>query len=506
MRFVPALATALFLALAAPIAAPIAAPGAFTVAAQPANRPTPPASSAASQPPANQLPADAATHHVLDLPGRSLHFTATVGTIRPTDEAGKEQAQIEYMAYTLDGADPHTRPVMFFTNGGPGSASVWLQLGAAGPWHVPMDGGARTPSAPAVAVDNPDTWLDFTDLVFIDPAGTGWSRLADDTEPLRRHVWSVDGDVQVLADTIRRWLQANGRMASPKYFTGESYAGLRGPRLARTLPDQEGVALSGLILISPYLDGSIRGGAFDPVGFLTNLPSMAAVAHHLPPDGLAAVEQYATGEYWADLLRGQADPAVLDRMSARVADLTGLDPALVRRHNGRVTTYMFLREHDPGFVESIYDGTLTVPNPFPEYYVPNVADPTFTQFGPVMSSALVDLVTTRLNWHPEATYELGNSRALREWDWGNRQGKPEAMTALRNALAADPNFHVLIGHGVDDLILPYFATKLLLSQLPSEDFATRVHLVLHEGGHMFYSRDASRTALHDEARSLVTEH
>ena len=477
---------------------------AATAAAQPAPRLAAPALPAT--PPESRLPADAVTHHAVDLPGGTLHFTATVGVIRPTDDAGKEQAQLEYMAYTLDGADPHTRPVTFLTNGGPGSASVWLQLGAVGPWHVPMDGAARTPSAPPVAVPNPDTWLDFTDLVFIDPAGTGWSRLADDSEAIRKHVWSVGGDVQVLADTVRRWLQANGRLASPKFFAGESYAGLRGPLLARALAEQQGIGLSGLILVSPLLDTSIRGGAFDPVGFLTNLPTMAAVAHHLPPDGLGPVEDYATGQYWADLLRGQADGALLDRMSARVADLTGLDPALVRRHNGRVSVYMFLREHDPGAVETIYDGTLTIPNPFPEYYRPTVPDPVFAQFGPIMASAITDLVTTKLNWHPDGRYQLGNNRALREWDWGSRASKPEAMTPLRDALAVDPAFRVLIGHGVDDLILPYFATKLLLSQLPNQDFANRVHLVLHDGGHMFYTRDASRAALHGEARALVTGH
>ena len=453
-----------------------------------------------------RLPADALTHHTLDLPGGSLHFTATVGTIRPTDDEGKEQAQIEYIAYTLDGADPHARPVTFLTNGGPGSASAWLQLGAAGPWHIPMDGAARTPSLPPVAVDNPDTWLDFTDLVFIDPAGTGWSRLADDSEAIRRHVWSVDGDVQVLADTVRRWLQANARMTSPKFFAGESYAGLRGPRLARALVDQQGVALSGLILVSPLLDTGLWQGAFDPVSYVAHLPSMAAIDHHLPPEGLGPVEAYAEGEFLADLLRGPTDTAAVERLSTHVSDLTGIDPAVVRRHNGRVSTFEFLREHSPGAVESIYDGTLTIPNPFPEYVSSNVPDPVFAQFGPVVASAVTDLVTTKLNWHPDGVYALSDGRANRQWNWGMGASKPEAMSAIRTSLAADPNFRVLIGHGVDDLILPYFGTKLLLSQLPNADFASRVHLVLHEGGHMFYTRDASRAALHDEARSLVTGH
>ena len=480
---------------------------AASASAQPA-RTQSPAPAVAERPPAAgvHLPADAVTHHAIDLPGGpSLHFTATAGTIHQADDTGKEQAQVTYIAYTLDAADPHTRPVTFFTNGGPGSASVWLQLGAAGPWHIPMQGAAHTPSASPVAMDNPDTWLDFTDMVFIDPPGTGWSRLADETEPLRKQIWSVQGDVDVLADTIRRWLIANGRISSPKYFTGESYAGLRGPLLARALADRQGIALSGLILVSPLLDPSMGGGSFDPVAFVDHLPTLAAVAHHLPPDGLGAVEAYAAGEYWSDLLRGPGDAAAVERMTAHVADLTGLDPAVVRRHNGRVTVFEFLREHEAGAVGSIYDPTITIPNTFPEYFVPNVPDPVFAQFGPTMVGAVTDLAATRLNWRPDSRYELSNGRALREWDWGSRQGKPEAMTAMRTALAADPNFHVLIGHGVNDLILPYFATKLLLTQLPS-DFAGRVHLALHDGGHMFYTQDASRRILHDEARALVTGH
>lgn len=496
-------------------AAALAAMLGHGAAAQPAARPAPGANTGANTGATSgatpsaasgdaRLPADATTHHVLDLPGRSLHFTAVAGTLRPTDAGGKEQAQLAFVSYTLDGADPHTRPVMFATNGGPGSASAWLHLGTMGPWRVRMAGDDRSPSAPPVVVDNAETWLDFTDLVFLDPAGTGWSRLADDTEPLRKHVWSVNGDVEVLADTIRRWLVASGRMAAPKYFTGESYGGLRGPRLAQILADQQGIGLSGLVLISPLLDPSLRSNSFDPVSFATHLPSMAAVAHGLQPDALPAIEAYAMGEFMADLLLGQADTAAVDRLSARVAGLTGLDPALVRQHNGRVTVGRFLRSHEPGKVASIYDGTLVMPTPFPEYPWPNAPDPVLTQFGPLVASAMMDLVTTRLNWHPDGRYQLGNGRALREWDWGNGFGRPESMTALRTLLAADPSFHVLIGQGMYDLITPYFANKLLLSQLPTADFAARTRLVLHEGGHMFYTRDASRVALHDEARALVT--
>jgi carboxypeptidase C (cathepsin A) len=479
-------------------------------------QPAPPAGSppAASRPaerhaPADtvgHLPPDVVTHQTIELDGRTLHFTATAGSIHLTDAQGAAQADLAFIAYQLDGADPHTRPVTIAINGGPGSASAWLQLGALGPWRLPMSGAARAPSAPPLLVDNAQTWLDFTDLVFLDPAGAGYSRLADDSEALRHRIWSVGGDVDSLADGIRLWLQHAGRLTSPKYIAGESYSGLRGPRLVRALADQQGVGISGLVLVSPVLDFGYNSGAFDPFYYMTRLPSMAAAAHHLGADQLGDVEAYASGDYLADLMRGNRDSAAVARASARVAAFTGLDPSLVLRRHGRIGTREFLRENDikNERIGSPYDATQTIPDPFPEYANPDAPDPMMAALGPPMTSAMIDLVNNRLGWHPEGQYELGNMRVFREWDWGNRQGRPNSIEALRTALALDPGLHVLIGHGLYDLVTPYFETKLLLAQVPDYGSADRVRLALHPGGHMFYSVDSSRAALHDEARALVT--
>ena len=420
------------------------------------------------------------------------------------DGAGKAQATLAFIAYTLDGADPHTRPVTFATNGGPGSASGWLQLGALGPWRLPMDDAARFPSAPPILVDNAQTWLDFTDLVFIDPAGTGWSTLADDTEATRRAVWSVNGDVTVMTEAVRRWLAGANRLTSPKFFAGESYAGLRGPRLARNLADNAGIGLSGLILISPLLDAGMQTAELNPLVLAAHLPSMAAVDHHLAPAAVAEAETYATGDYLQFLLHGNQDQKALDDAIAHVATLTGLDPALVRRHDARITPALFLREHDPGRISSVYDASLSYPNPFPEPANANAPDPIFAQFSAPVTSAMTDMVANRLNWRPDRRYDLSNNRAFREWDWGRFMGRPEAMSALRLSLATDPAFRVLIGHGVNDLVTPYVMTKFLVAQLPASEMISRIRVALHDGGHMFYTRDASRVALHDEARALVT--
>ena len=190
----------------------------------------------------------------LDLPGRSLSFTATAGSIRLFDDKGEPQADIAYTSYQLDGTDRATRPVTFMFNGGPGAASAWLQFGNSGPWRLPINADQVTPSTSPELQPNAETWLDFTDLVFVDPVGTGYSRFVATGEDVRKKFFSVDGDVGALAVVIRRWLEKYDRLPSPKFIAGESYGGIRGPKLVRNLQTQQGVGVKGLILISPVLD------------------------------------------------------------------------------------------------------------------------------------------------------------------------------------------------------------------------------------------------------------
>jgi carboxypeptidase C (cathepsin A) len=225
----------------------------------------------------SKLPDDSVTHHVLTLPGRTLHVTATAGAVRLTDTQGQPQADIAFLAYTLDDADPATRPVAFAVNGGPGASSAWLQLGALGPWRLALQ-GPPAPSSPSTPVANAETWLDFTDLVFIDPPGTGFSRLATESEEVRRRFYAVEGDIPPLAEVIRRWTVRQGRTASPHLVVGESYGGFRGPRLVRALQSEQGLGVSGLVLVSPVLDFGWPLFDTDPISLAGLLPSMAAVA------------------------------------------------------------------------------------------------------------------------------------------------------------------------------------------------------------------------------------
>src|SRR5665647_315766 len=218
----------------------------------PGGRASTPASPATAE--QHKLPPDSTTKQTLALPGRTLAFSATAGSIRLFDGKGEPQADIAYTAYQMDGADPATRPVTFLFNGGPGAASAYLQLGAAGPWRLAINGDAAIPSASPDLQPNAETWLDFTDLVFIDPVGTGYSRFVATGDDVRKRFFSVDGDVNSIALSIRRWLERSGRLISPKFVAGESYGGIRGPKIVRNLQTEQGVGVKGLILVSPVLD------------------------------------------------------------------------------------------------------------------------------------------------------------------------------------------------------------------------------------------------------------
>ncbi|MDR3538466.1 MAG: hypothetical protein P4L71_18365 [Acetobacteraceae bacterium] len=467
-------------------------------------RSSPPAEAARPPADANRLPADATTHQTIDLPGRTLRFTATAGAIRLADEHGAPQADVAFIAFQQEDADHHTRPVTFVFNGGPGMASGWLNVGAVGPWRVKL---VSQPSASPDPQPNAETWLDFTDLVFIDPPGTGYSRVLATGDEARRRIWSVDGDIALLAETVRRWVDRNDRSLSPKFILGESYGGFRGPRLVRRLASEEGVGVSGLVLLSPLLDAHEESGFADPFGWADRLPAVAAAARatHGPVSraDLADVEQYAATDYLADFLRGVRDPAAVERMSTRVAALTGLDPALVRRYQGRLDNDVVLHElagaeHRVG---SVYDATIQSADPFPHRPVSQYPDPVVEGFKPAVTSAMVALYH-RFGWRPEGVYHLENDAIFGHWDWGRGMGRPQSLTALQAALALDPRLKVLVAHGLFDLRTPYFTTARLLAQMPDFGGTDRLRLAVYPGGHMFYSEDASRAAFRDDARGL----
>jgi carboxypeptidase C (cathepsin A) len=456
----------------------------------------------------HRLPPDSTTKQTLALPGHTLAFSASAGSIRLFDDKGEAQADIAYTAYQLDGADAGSRPVTFFFNGGPGSASAWLQFGCAGPWRLPINADAVSSSSSPELQPNAETWLDFTDLVFIDPVGTGYSRFVASGDEVRKKFFSVDGDVGSIALVIRRWLEKSDRLLSPKFVAGESYGGIRGPKVVRNLQTQQGVGVKGLILVSPVMDFREFTGS-SILQYVWSLPSMAAVARQakgaVVRADLAEVERYARGEFMTDLLKGSADTEATTRLADKVANLTGIDQSVSRRLAGRFDAIEFRREFDRknGKVTGRYDGSVMGLDPDPDSSFYHFGDPSGDPLIAPLTSAAVDLTTRKLNWRPDGSYELLSGAVERAWDFGRGLNPAESISDLRKILALDPKLKLLVGHGLFDLATPYFGSKILLDQLPAYATPERVRLVVYPGGHMFYSRDASRQAFRAEAQALM---
>jgi carboxypeptidase C (cathepsin A) len=496
------------------LAAALALAGVQIAAAEEARGPAPGANRTeqrrpdASATPRTPLPPESVTTHAVDIGGQSLSFTARAGAVRLVDaSSGAAQADIAYVAFERsDAGDAAQRPVSFAINGGPGAASGFLDLGAMGPWRLSMQGAALSPSAPPVTQANAETWLPFTDLVFIDPPGTGFTRILAESDDVRRHFYSVSGDIDILAVTIRKWLEQHNRLASPKFIVGESYGGFRAPKIAHVLQETENVGVRGIAMLSPVIDFSWFEGT-TPLTRVAILPAMAAAARNVSDrKSIADVEAYATGEYLSDLLKGPRDKAAVERLSDKVSGLLGLDRTFVARLGGRVDADTFLRERNRGQarVGSMYDGSISALDPSPNAAESHWSDPFLDALRAPLASAMADITVNRLKWPVgELRYEILNNQVVRQWNWDRGRRTNESLSDLRQTLALDPHMRVLVMHGITDLITSYFGTKLLVDQLPAYGDARRVRFEVVPGGHMFYSREDSRAALRDAGRDLI---
>ncbi|GAA0298808.1 S10 family peptidase [Sphingomonas oligophenolica] len=453
------------------------------------------------------LSADKTVKQSATIGGRTINYDATVGTISVRDEKGKEIGQVVYTAYVVPGAGVN-RPVTFAFNGGPGASSVYLNMGAVGPKRIQFGAQGNAPSDSPVTTDNQNSWLDFTDLVFIDPIGTGFSRSLADADKTKKAFYANDPDIKYLSKVVFDWLVKAGRLRSPKYVMGESYGGYRAPRIAYELQSQIGVGVTGLVMVSPYLDPASGDGAtaLSPLPWMIDLPSMAA-AHlenqgKLTPAAMAEIEAYVRGPFATDLLRGRSDPEAVARLVKHVTDLTGLDPALVQRLGGRVDSGTFLREihRNDGTIGSVYDSNVTAFDPFPWSAQRQSNDPILDALIAPTTSAMVDFVTRVVGWKTDARYNALSYDVNKAWDRGKPDDSP--VQDLRKAIANDPHMGVMIVHGWDDLSCPFFASRLIVDQLPSFGMAERVKLNVYPGGHMFYSRPDSGAALKADARAL----
>jgi carboxypeptidase C (cathepsin A) len=438
----------------------------------------------------------------------------------------KPSADIFSVAYVATAAESG-RPVTFVFNGGPGASSAYLHMGAVGPTRVAFPPDGSLPTMPPRLVHNDESWLAFTDVVFVDPVGTGFSRIIerknagkdegekkdkDEFDP--NEYFGYERDLESLSEFIGRWLSANGRWGSPIFIAGESYGGYRVGRLVRTLQEKTGVGLNGAILISPALEfATLKSSDYDVLPWVDVIPTMAgAAAHHGRSRAFQAgtpvedvqheAEQFATGDYAAFLTRGASMPAAeREQVLERLADLIGLPLELVTRSDGRIPIGFFAREllRDERKVLGRYDATITATDPFPDREPLSGPDPTLAGIAPAYTMAVNRLLRSELGVVTDREYTLLSDEVNEEWKDDDKRHffvPPSGATDdFRYGMSLNPHLKAFITHGRFDLVTPYYASDRLRN-LMRLDPATAGRLTVRHygGGHMFYAWEESRRA------------
>ena len=455
------------------------------------------------------------------LNGRTLKYSAVAGFVPVNaggldEKRGEPEAAVFTTAYFLDDADPKTRAVCFVFNGGPGSASIWLHLGALGPKRVPIREDGTMPEPPYTVTDNEDSWFEHFDMVFVDPPHTGYSITA--SEEARKKMLSVDGDVDALAECIRSWLGRHHRWGSQIYLVGESYGTTRGAALAEKLQEM-GVALSGLVLVSCAMD--LQSIVFTPrndLPYALFLPGFACVAQYhgklsgavgeTPASARSAAEQFVAEDYLSALHGGaRLSNDARRRIVKRIAELTGLAPALVEEKNLRISdqTFFFELLRDRGLIVGRLEARVTGPMAASKTREWEF-DPGIEAIAAPYTMAAHAYMSEQLGVDVRERYEVLNFDAHKQWNWnrGEQKGNGFACTSpdLSRALRRNPHLRVLVASGRYDLGTPYSATDWSVAQLDvPPDVLARVEHHYYDAGHMMYTREADMRKL---KRDLAT--
>jgi carboxypeptidase C (cathepsin A) len=453
-------------------------------------------STAASASLSSAVEIGAVTHHQLTLNGATLNYTATAGHLTANGlTSSAPEASFFYVAYTLDGANAAARPVTFFYNGGPGSATVWLHLGSYGPKRLVTGDPATTAPTPFPLVDNTESLIDVSDLVFVDAVGTGLSEAI--APNVNQTFWSVDADAAVFRDFVIRYLAANNRGASPKFLFGESYGATRSAVLANML-ESAGVSLNGVVLQSSVLNYNVACGVITPIVSCAGyLPSYGAVGawynldhpNPAPPALPAFIGQMRT------LTTDQYDPAVTAFLTMGTFPPPGLLTQLVSTTGMSLAGWQAHFNLDPGFYQAnlipgtligLYDARVSAPIGSP---LAIEGDPSSTFINASFASAITTYLNAGLQYTNPSSYVLV-SNAIRTWGFGHDgQALPDTIPDLAAALAQNPQLKVLSVNGYHDLVTPFFQTERDLARLgPMPNVQLRFYL----GGHMTYLDDGSR--------------
>ena len=456
------------------------------------------------------------TGHEIVVAGQPLHYTATTGTLLIKDEAGKARSSIFFIAYTKnDVPDVSTRPLIISFNGGPGSSSVWMHLGLLGPQRV-ISGDVDAPQPPPYRLtDNEYTLLTVSDLVFIDPVSTGYSRPAPGEEAKQFH--GLEKDIESVGDFIRLYVTRYKRWNSPKFLIGESYGTTRAAGLAGYLQDRHGMFLNGLMLVSTILNfQTARFTTGNDLPYILFLPTYAATAYyHGLLDAnfkdnlaglLARVEEFASTEYTLALMKGdRLSKGERTQIVTKLARFTGLSPAYIEQSNLRIEIHRFCKEllrkqrRTVGRLDTRFQGVdRDAAGEHFEY------DPSYAAIQGSYTATLNDYVRGKLNFASDLPYEILTG-LYETWDYSKHQNQfVNVAETLRNAMSKNPFLKVIIANGYYDLATPYFATRYTFDHLALDPgLRDNISMTYYAAGHMMYVHEASLAQLGEDLRGFV---
>jgi carboxypeptidase C (cathepsin A) len=454
------------------------------------------------------------TDHTIRLGGQTIPYKATAGTILLKDAKDEPTALMFYTAYVRsDVKDTSERPVAFLYNGGPGAASIWLHMGAFGPYRVATANAAATPPPPYQLADNPNTLLDKADMVFIDPVGTGYSHAVGKAQD--KDFWGVDPDVRSMAQFIQHYVSQNNRWNSPKFLIGESYGTFRSAALAQYLQSHEHMAINGIVLISTVLDGgTISFPPGEDLAYVLYLPSYAAAAWYhkvlkdRPEDLQAFLEdarQFSGGEYATALMKGsKLSEDEKAAIAKKLSYFTGLSEDYFIRANLRVILPEYLAElqRSRGLTTGRIDARFTAP--MLDRLEENAEnDPQLDAISGAFTAAFNTYVRSDLKFNQDRTYEPLSGPVDSGWEWKHQgsdfygfPGEPNVENDLVQAMTSNPHLQVQVENGYFDLATPFFATEYTMDHLNlPESLQSHIHMEYYESGHMMYLSDSELTKL-----------
>jgi carboxypeptidase C (cathepsin A) len=461
------------------------------------------------------------TEHTIKVGGQTIPYKATAQTILLKDDKGAPIALIYSTAYTRsDVKDPSTRPLSFLYNGGPGSSSVWLHMGSFGPRRVATVNAGITPPAPYKLLDNPECLLDRSDLVFIDPVGTGFSAAVGKAQ--NKDFWGIDSDVKSLAQFIKIYITRNNRWNSPKFLIGESYGTFRNAALTNYLQNNENIYLNGIVMVSSVIDlGTISFYPGQDLAYVLYLPSYAATAWYHKvlkdrPDNLSAfldeARKFAKGEYATALMKGDTISAEEKAAVAKkVSRFTGLSEDYLVKANLRVKLFQFMQElqRDRGLTTGRLDARFAGPT----YNLIGEAadyDPQETAISGAFVGAFNAYLREELKFGQDKSYQVAANFQGNRWDWkhdsdfGYFPGSPSVVLDLVAAMVSNPKLKVEVENGYYDLATPFMETEYSMEHLGvSESLRKNLKLQYYEAGHMMYVRDEDLAKLKANVAAFI---